>query len=486
MPSSANTSTFGDRSPHVEPAARGAPYEAALQYLAGRIDYERARNIPYQARKLKLQRMRQLLARLGDPQTGLPIVHIAGTKGKGSTAAMVGAVLRAAGYRTAVFTSPHLTSIEERFQVDSRPCTADELVELVDAIRPTIEAMDRELIAAGRSALDGPTYFEITTAMALLHCRRRQADVAVLEVGLGGRLDSTNVCQACVSVITSISYDHTRQLGNTLEAIAREKAGIIKPGVPVVSGVLASGPAGVIREVCQQQGAPLRQLGRDFTFRYHPPRHLETAPAAGLLDFAIHRSGGGRTRERYALGLCGAHQASNAAVALAVLDELARSGWRVSREACRAGLAEVAWPARAEVIARHPAIVLDVAHNVASIEALLAFLRESFSVRRRLLVFATTEEKDAAGMLARLLGHFDEVFFTRYQNNPRGIPPERLHALAVELTGRHCPTFAQPSDAWRAVRARATPDDLICVTGSFFIAGEMRQQIAAQPWSPGP
>jgi len=450
--------------------------EAALRFLFGRIDYERARNVPYRKREFKLERMRELLDRLDNPHRSLPIVHVAGTKGKGSTAVMVSAVLSAAGYRAGTFTSPHFDRIEERIAVDGQPCSAAELVELVARIRPAVEAMDGEVRPDDPDEI-GPTYFEITTAMALLHFARRRVETAVLEVGLGGRLDSTNVCTPRVSVITSISFDHTRQLGTTLESIAREKAGIIKPGVPVVSGVIDEAPREAIRQVCRDQGCRLIQRGVDFDFRYRPPVHLEREPAAGQLDFRCRLPGREQTYMDLPLRLHGRHQAANAAVALAALDELRRAGWKIPEAAIRTGLAEATCPGRVEVLARHPAIVIDTAHNAASVEALLEVLEESFSVRRRLLLFAATEEKDLHGMLGDLLGRFDEVIFTRYVDNPRAVPPEKLAAIAGELTGRQYTQYADPADALDAILASASPDDLVCVTGSFFIAAELRRRL---------
>lgn len=454
--------------------------EAALRFLDDRINYERLQAVPYRLREFKLDRMRELLSRLGNPQQALPAVHIAGTKGKGSTAAMLGSVLSAAGYRTGVFTSPHLYWIEERMAVDGRPCSPAELVELVDRVVPAVEAMDHAALARD-PAESGPTYFEITTALALLHFARRKVDAAVLEVGLGGRLDSTNVCHPRVSVITSISFDHTRQLGHSLESIAWEKAGVVKPSVPVVSGVAEAGPREVIRRVCRLRSCRLSELGADFDFVYYPPRRLELAPAPARLDF---RYGIRDRRNGYrglSLGLIGYHQAANAAVALATLAELRQIGWEVPEQSVRAGLADVVWPARVELIARRPAIVVDAAHNLASIDALLRVLQESFSVRRRLLVFATTREKDILGMLGRLLGSFDEVVFTRYLNNPRAVPPEELEAVAAELSGRRYRVCPEPADAWDEVRRLAGAEDLICVTGSFFIAAEIREQVRARP-----
>lgn len=466
-------------------SADSSSREAALAFLFGRINYEQIVNVPYRTREFKLDRMRQLLDRLGNPERDLPIVHIAGTKGKGSTAAMVASILQVAGRRTGVFNSPHLDRLEERMMVAGEPCSAEELVELVDRLRPTIEEMDREAARGDtQDEEEGPTYFEITTAMALLHFARRGVDAAVLEVGLGGRLDSTNVCRPRVCVITNISFDHTQQLGNTLASIAREKAGIIKPGVPVVSGVTEEEPRDVIREISHQHGCRLIELGSDFDFDYRPPRDLQENATCGRMDFRYHpRHGDGHgdagehfTRTDLPLALLGRHQAANAAVALAALAELRRGGWEIAESAEATGLAKVNWPARVEVVARRPAVVLDGAHNRASIRALVDTLEESFSVQRRLLVFATSEDKDIDGMLRLLLDRFDRVVFTHYADNPRAAPPAELAKLARQLTGNSYTAYDDPAEAWAEVRRSAEPDDLICVTGSFFIVGDIRRR----------
>ena len=459
-----------------QPDVTAAEHEDALRFLHERTDYERSLAIPYSRWGLKLQRMRDLLARVGDPQRGLPIIHVAGTKGKGSTAAMAAAVLTAAGYRTGLFTSPHLDSVHERIALDGRPCTPAELVQLVDRVRPAVAEID-QAAARDHPADGGPTFFEITTAMALLHFAACRAHAAVLEVGLGGRLDSTNVCRPLVAAITSISFDHTQQLGNTLEAIAREKAGIIKPGVPVVSGVIEPGPREVIRRTCRRRRAPLVELGVDFDFRYDPPRNLDWADGLGQLDF---HSGAGQSQRRYVdvpLRLLGQHQAANAAVALAAIGRLQDAGWTIPEEAVRAGLGGVVWPVRVELISRRPAVIIDAAHNVASVEALVRVLDECFSPRWRLLLFATTRQKDIRGMLRSLLPHFQHAILTQYLNNPRAAPVEELEAVARELTGQSYPAYQDPIRAWRAVRALAAPEDLICVTGSFYIAAQIRAQV---------
>ena len=385
--------------------------------------------------------------------------------------AMIGAILTAAGYRTGLFTSPHFERIEERFAVDGKACSPEQFTSLIERIRPEVEAMDR-LTAQEDPDDTGPTYFEITTAMALLHFADRKVDAAVLEVGLGGRLDSTNVCRPCVAVITSISFDHTRQLGNTLGAIAREKAGIVKPSVPVISGVVHNEPRETIRATCREHGCRLVERTVDFDVDYEPPRHMEKEDEAGRLDF---RYSGREPLDAIPLGLLGPHQAANAAVALAVIVELQQAGWKLPESAVRRGLGEAVCPGRIEIVRRRPVVVIDTAHNGASIEALVDVLRESFSVRRRRLLFAATQEKDLRGMLGPLLDAFDDVVFTRYKDNPRGVPPEEVQAVAEELTGRRFALFADPEEAWEAILRDAGPDDLTCITGSFFIAAEMRR-----------
>ncbi len=531
-------------------------HDAARQFLLGRIDYERSAAMPYDARAMRLDRMRHLLRELGDPQDRLPIVHIAGTKGKGSTAAMAAAILAAAGYRTGLYHSPHLDRVEERLivcdgrhassqhprcsaaagAIDRRQtCPADEFIELVEQVRPIAEAMDRSATDASMS----PTFFELTTAIALLHFVRRAVEVAVLEVGLGGRLDSTNVCLPRVTVITNISFDHTQQLGKTLAKIAREKAGIIKPGVPVISGVLDDEPRQVIEAAATAAGSPLRQLGVDFDYVYRPParargpardeRHEPDDPASNVqrptsnvqqFDSAVEHStpqvdafdvgrwtfdvgrsalseGPRRGRadvrlrkppiayDGLELGLLGRHQAANAALAIAALAELQAQGWQIPEEAVRRGLAGVRWPARIEVVHQRPTVVLDAAHNLASIAALAETLDESFAPRRRVLIFGASSDKDVRGMLALVTPRFDEVIFTRYVNNPRGVPPEELARLAPNLA-RAATVCADPSEAWDAAGRLLLPGDLLCITGSFFLAAEMRAEMARRPLAADP
>jgi dihydrofolate synthase/folylpolyglutamate synthase len=454
----------------MNPFLTESDHDAAKQFLCSRIDYERATAIPYDKRDFKLDRMVRFLARLGNPQVGLNIVHIAGTKGKGSTAAMIASVLTAAGYRTGLYTSPHLERVEERLRIDSTICPDDDFIQLIERIRPVVEELDA-VAAEELPPSHGPTYFEIITAMALVYFADQRVDWAVLEVGLGGRLDSTNVCQPAVSVITSISFDHTKQLGDTLAAIAGEKAGIIKPGVPVVSGVVEDEPRAVIRQMAAQHGCRLVERGVGFDVIYRPKEHA-SALSRSSMDFEYRVPRRERSLEDVEISLLGPHQAANAGVALATLEELCLQGWHIDEADVRRGLASMHWPARVEVISHRPTVVLDAAHNLASVAALVETLEQSFTARKRILIFATTRDKDARGMLKLLLSKFNTVLLTRYQNNPRGLTIDELATLAEESSSKNwlkCPTS---TEAWRRARDFATPDDLIVITGSFFIAAE--------------
>lgn len=511
--------------------AQAIAYQSALEWLLDRINYERTPFIPYQSRQLKLDRMRQLLTRLGQPDAGLKIIHVAGTKGKGSTSAMIAAVLTAAGFRTGVFSSPHLELIEERFAVDGEPCTADELVTLISRIRREVEVMDEEAAADGDSA-GGPTYFEITTAIALLHFVERQVDAVVLEVGLGGRLDSTNVCLPVVSVITSISFDHMRQLGNTLSAIAREKAGIIKPGVPVICGVSDPEPQAAIADIAREHGCRLIQLGNDFRVSYHPPAesrqggretrrqeestdgcvspslHRPLSPSIfgyGTIDFTYSIPSQEYNLKNATLSMHGFHQATNAGIALATIAELRHQGWCISCDAMRTGLSRAALPGRVEVRPGNPTVVLDTAHNPASARALIEALGELPQPTRSTLIVSISHDKDVTAVLRELVSHFQRIIVTQYQEHPRAVPANKLALLVRQEIGRALPlsrregrsagalrfarsqilhshdphavellTCRTPHEAWQTAMQTAQTGERICIAGSFFLAAELR------------
>ncbi|MCU0871211.1 MAG: bifunctional folylpolyglutamate synthase/dihydrofolate synthase [Pirellulaceae bacterium] len=475
-------------------------HDSALAYLFGRIDYERADRFPSGSHGLSLDRMRELAFRLGDPQQRFPVVHVAGTKGKGSTSGMIAAVLTASGYRTGLYTSPHVDCVEERMQIDGRRCGADEFVDLIRRIRPVVDALDGEYEVRGEGK-PGPTYFEITTAAALLHFVRHQVEVAVLEVGLGGRLDSTNICQPEVAVITSISFDHMRQLGNTLALIAGEKAGIIKPGVPVVTGVTEPESLDVIRQTALRHDCECYRAGRHFDHRYggtHPPTWESASPAVwphgwSEFDYWEDTASGRYELEGLRTGLLGRHQAANAAVAVATLVRLRERGWRAEEAAIREGLLRVDMPARTEVLQRRPMVILDAAHNVASARALIDVIRETCprtAAGRRILVFAASQDKDVAAMLRLLLAEFDVAILTRFLNNPRAADPDVLLQIAEQIAadkgGDSCRLITRDNstEAWDLARSLAADDDVICVAGSFFLASELRSLIPQQFQNP--
>jgi dihydrofolate synthase / folylpolyglutamate synthase len=444
-------------------------YDEAIRFWFGRVNYEQRSPKPTD---LRLDRMRALLESLGNPHERLRVVHVAGSKGKGSTSAMLASVFRQAGYRTGLFTSPHLCATEERIQVDGVPITHEELAALIAGIQK----------CAGADV----TFFEIATALGFLHFVHRRADWVVLEVGLGGRFDSTNVCRPALVIITSISHDHTEQLGNTLASIAGEKAGIVKRGRPTLSGARAPEARAVIQEICRRQRSPLCDLDIDICYRHTPGQ--VTAEITKLPRVEI------TTKSRHwpamELRLFGEHQAANAALVVGAVEELRQQGMHIDDAAVARGMATLVWPARLEIVGRRPLVVLDCAHNVASMLALIDTLQKSFpkpSVScgigngsgrgRRLLVFACSSDKDLPGIVQVLAPHFDHAYFTRYGQSSRSVPPQDLLALWQRTATSPATAHATAPEAWQAARAAAGPDDLICVTGSVFLAGELRPRI---------
>lgn len=475
--------------------------DAAEAWLLGRINYERVAVLPYGERQLKLDRMRQLLGRLGSPDAGLPIIHVAGTKGKGSTSAMLASILTAADFRVGVFSSPHLESIEERFSIDSKPISPDAFAALVERVRPSVEQIDADAGDGEPPSVGGPTFFDITTAMALVYfaggvgdeslrlsqnsktpsphdsvtqaspkngSEAKACDVVILEVGLGGRLDSTNVCLPTVSVITSISLDHTKQLGDTLAKIASEKAGIIKPGVPVVSGVTEEEPREVIARVAQENGCRLLQAERDYGHQQDATQKLSFWRNVGQEKKSV---------QDLTVGLLGEHQLANASVALATIGELQDQGWEISESACRAGLASVFAPGRVELLPGRPAVVIDTAHNRASARALCRAVQGLPAEGSRTLLVAISRDKDVPAIVRELAAAFDQIVVTQYVENPRAVEPEVLAGLFAESFVGHSglvKVAEDPAIAWREAVTMTPMEGLVVVTGSFFIAAEVR------------
>jgi dihydrofolate synthase/folylpolyglutamate synthase len=453
----------------IEPAQT---YEQAIGFLFDRTNFERTP--AFSKQDFKLDRMRRLLELLDNPQNRLPCIHIAGTKGKGSTAIMLAEMLLAAGHRVGLYTSPHIDAFEERMQVAGQRPTPNQIVALVRRVQIAVRQCESD------PQPFNPTFFEATTALAWLFFESQQTEIVVLEVGLGGRLDSTNVCSPLACVLTTISRDHTQLLGSTFSQIAAEKAGIVKPGVAVISGVTGDDAQTVIAETCRQQGAELWQLNREFSYEYAPTR-----PG---LDFGTFGSVSVTTPHQHwpamTLPLAGEHQAHNAAVALATIDRLRKLDWNVSPDTAQSGLSHVRWPMRIEVVARRPTVIVDAGHNWESISALGRTLDESYgnsstgqTNSRRVLIFAATKDKDVLGLARQLLPRFDSIILTQYLHNPRSVSAESLWRLMQTVSDVPCHVATTPAEAWRIARRITTPDDLICVTGSFFIAAEVRELI---------
>ncbi len=436
--------------------------DAAMAYLFSATDYEKMRRVRYNADTFSLDRMHRLLAALGDPHRRLRAVHVAGTKGKGSTAAMVHRLALAAGLRAGLYTSPHLVDIRERICIDERMISADALSRLIRRARPQVDCM--------REAGDAPTFFEIFTALALDHFDREAVDLAVAEVGLGGRLDATNVLRPLVSVITAVSLDHTAQLGTTLAEIAAEKAGIVKRGVPVVSQPQPEEAAGVIRRACREAGAPLAEVGRDVTWAWSPAerdgrpggRLTVRTPAAVYADLF--------------LPLMGEHQAVNAATALAAAERVSALADRLTPDLARDALAALHWPGRMQYVPGTPAVLLDGAHNRASVERLLEALAAHFPARRTAIVFAAAADKDVDGMLDVLARGraWAAVVFTR-TDHPRAAEPKTLAERTSASASHRAETAADVTDALQQAGEAAGRDGLVVVCGSLYLVGEVME-----------
>ncbi len=425
-------------------------YNEALDYLYGFIDYEVKRKFRYAPDVISLDRPRQLAEIVGSPHQAYPAIHITGTKGKGSTGAVCMAVCRAAGLKTALYTSPHLQDFRERIRINDTMIPKATLAALVEEIQPAA------------AQVPDVTWFELMTILAFLYFAREGADIAIIEVGLGGRLDSTNIITPLVSVITSLSYDHTYLLGDTLADIAYEKAGIIKPGVPVVSAPQDPEALEVLERIAAERSAPLTLVGRDWTYA---PIHADDTGQT----FAAGPSGTPQTQ--YWTPLLGRHQVINSTVALAALHTAALS---ISPKAMHKGLHHVNWPGRLEVIQRHPYIVLDAAHNAASAQRLREALCNLFPHRRLFLVLGASVDKDVEGIFQALLPITDHLVLTQAMH-PRAYTPDKLAELARPFgANTEITCLAQVQEALDYAAEQTAPEDLICITGSIFVVGEVR------------
>jgi dihydrofolate synthase/folylpolyglutamate synthase len=426
-------------------------YQAAADYILSFADYERASRA---AVIFDTSRIRAILGRLGQPHLAAKSVHIAGTKGKGSTAAMIASVMTASGYKTGLYTSPHLHSFTERIQIDGTPIEQEKFAALVQKLRPDFDDFN-QLGVYGEL-----TTFEILTALAFIHFKDKEVDFQVLETGLGGRLDATNVVHPEVCAITSISLDHTEVLGHTLAQIAAEKAGIIKPGCIVVSAPQRPEARSVMSSICHERGARLIEVGQHIVWSI-------TERSDSSQSFRLNGLGGSYD---LTIPLLGEHQLDNAAVAVGVAEALASLGARISAESIATGLSRVSWPGRLQVLRRHPLLVVDGAHNADSAGRLVKALPQYFRFDDVVLVVGTSREKDIAGIIDQLLPLSRKVIVTR-SRNPRAAD---VSALATEFSKRGVkPRESETVESAVALALREVgPRDIICVTGSLFVVAE--------------
>jgi dihydrofolate synthase / folylpolyglutamate synthase len=441
-------------------------YQAALDYLFSFVDYSLTRSFRYTPEKFNLDRMFLLMERLGNPHKSYPIIHVAGTKGKGSVSAMCASVLVAAGYHTGFYTSPHLQEYTERIQVDGQEISHSELVDLVNEIKPFVAAIPQL------------TTFELTTAIGFLYFARRKVDVVVLEVGLGGRLDATNIVDPLVSVVTALSYDHMNVLGNTLAQIAGEKAGIIKQGRPVVSSPQEDEARPVLEQTARDRNSRFIQVGKDYFFQ----------PLAHSMDnqsLMVWKPG--EKPVELTIPLLGSHQVENAATAFAALKVVQAAGFTISEQNLLVGFKSVQWPGRFEFLRKSPPVIIDSAHNRASALRLRQALDDYIPGMPVIMIFGASEDKDIEGMFTELLPRVSQVIVT-HSVHPRAMSAENLAQLARKSG---CPVHvAVPiENALNLALELAGNETAVLAAGSLFVAAAVREiwikQGAAQSPPPG-
>lgn len=410
--------------------------------------------------KLGLDNIRRLLSLLGDPHRGLKVLHVTGTNGKGSVCAYAASVLQAAGYRVGLYTSPHLVRFNERIRVDRTPISDDDVLRIWAGMQPAVQAM-----TAAR-AIDHPTFFEVTTAMAFEYFRERQVDVAVVEVGMGGRMDATNVVDGLVSVVTRVDLEHTEHLGKTVSRIAREKSGIIKPSSRAVTFAQEALP--VIEARCREVHAPLTVVGRDIHAerREHDLRGQDVSVRGAFGEIDVHTS------------LLGSFQVENVAIAVAALTELRSAGFAIPDRAIREGVASARWPARLDLVRERPSVLVDGAHNRPAAEAIAASLADLFPGRRISLVVGILNDKDLKGMAAALGPLASRVYAGRPKTHRAFDAEDVALAFRPYAESVSMPTIKVAIDS---AISTARPEEVVLITGSIYTAGEALDHLGVRP-----
>ena len=437
-------------------------YKQAMKYLFDRTDYERERPARYNVTNFDLKRMEKLLSLLNKPHRKTPTVHIAGTKGKGSTATMLAKMLESNGYTVGLYTSPHVVSIHERIMVNSKMVSEAEMLGLMNRIYAPVEKISKND--------EAPSFFEIMTSLAFLHFADVEADIAIIETGLGGRLDSTNVIKPEVVGITSLSIDHQHLLGDSIGSIAKEKAGIFKSGVPVVTVKQHPEAMDVLRSHAAITKSPFSVTGNDIDFSYR---------------FEISREHGPHNRiclatptskfEHIRVPLHGNHQAINCGLALAMLDKLKSSGYEIDNDKATEGLGSVSMMGRMEIIYDDPRIIIDAAHNAASVKALIHAIGQNIPYDSMVVIFGCNEDKNVKGMLEQLQYGADKVIFTR-SSSLRAMSPLDLSNMYTEICGKMCQHSSSLGEALQLANNAVGREDLICITGSFYLIGQAKMR----------
>lgn len=425
-------------------------YTEAIKYLDSFINYEKLSSYDYKT-SFKLDRVRFLLELLGNPQDGIKAIHITGTKGKGSTAAIASSILISAGFKCGLYTSPHLFSFRERIRINGEPISEEEVAALVGEVKNAVEkSKDKEF-----------TFFELYTAAAFLYFKMKKIDIAVIEVGLGGRLDATNVVRSLVSCITPISLEHTRQLGSTIREIAEEKAAIIKENSICISAPQADEALLVISEECRRKKARLYELGKNiFCKSLAADDNKEIFSVFGIFG----------EYPNLEMRLLGEHQIINAATAVGAIEALRFYDVVISSEAVREGIANARWPGRLEIIGRKPFIVLDGAQNKASANVLKKAIKRLFKYERLILILGFSKDKDISGICEELEEIADEIILTK-SKIPRAIDPG---ALKNYIKNRKTHLTDSVSEAIALSTEISTANDLLLITGSLYVVGEAR------------
>jgi dihydrofolate synthase / folylpolyglutamate synthase len=435
-------------------------YRQAIEYLYKKTDYEKQEHLRYNVTTFSLERMENLLALVGNPHNKLTTAHVAGTKGKGSTATMLAKMLEANGYTVGLYTSPHVVHLHERIAVNSQLISEPQMLDLLNRLHSPIEKLAKKG--------EAPTFFEIMTALAFLFFVDMEVDIAVIETGLGGRLDSTNVISPKVIGITSLSIDHQQQLGNTLDCIAKEKAGVFKPGIPIVTVEQDPTAMKVLKNQAIAMKAPLSVTGGDidFSFRFETSRehgpHTRICLTTPTSKF-----------EHLRVPLHGRHQAINCGLALAMLDRLKACGFQIDNDKSAKGLQDVTLPGRMEMICEDPRIMIDGAHNAASIRALIHAIGQNIPYDSMVVIFGCNNDKDIDGMLRELQYGADKVIFTR-SNCPKAASPQELTERFSEVSHKMCQTSSCLGEALHVARSATGKEDLILITGSFYLIGQAK------------